>query len=191
MSAFRTLTLLFLLSAATCLSALEIPERSEVLAGYDRASVERRMSEKRLDSLEGLWVYPEERLMLAVERMDGGDLPDYRLVVVATENEAVDCGSIAGYMQSTADYGHLKIWLYSLVEDDLLTNPAACVGIVGNGMISVRQTKLKFRISANLTRFLPSIFGGIRVYPRIEKETVTPGFRKIWPGNDSPSPIVF
>ena len=65
-------------------SAFEVPERSETLAGYDRVSVEKRMSARRLGDLEGLWIYPEERMTFAVEQIpDDGGLPVYRIVVHA------------------------------------------------------------------------------------------------------------
>ena len=195
-------------------SAFEVPERSETLAGYDRESVEKRMSARRLGGLEGLWVYPEERMTFAVEQIpddgglpvyrivvtdvfrighDDGGLPVYRIVVTDSENVAIDCGSVAGYMQESADPKKLRLWFYSLVDArHCLAKPVECVATVtADGVIAIQRPKLKFRVSVNLTRFLPSLFGGLRIYPRMEKESIEPGMRKVWPVGDETVFVVF
>lgn len=175
-------------------SAFEVPERSETLAGYDRESVEKRMSARRLGDLEGLWVYPEERMTFAVEQIpDDGGLPVYRIVVTDSENVAIDCGSVAGYMQESADPKKLRLWFYSLVDArHCLAKPVECVATVtADGVIAIQRPKLKFRVSVNLTRFLPSLFGGLRIYPRMEKESIEQGMRKVWPVGDEAVFVVF
>ena len=153
-------------------SAFEVPERSETLAGYDRESVEKRMLEQIPD--------------------DGG-LPVYRIVVTDSENVAIDCGSVAGYMQESADPKKLRLWFYSLVDArHCLAKPVECVATVSaDGVIAIQRPKLKFRVSVNLTRFLPSLFGGLRIYPRMEKESIEPGMRKVWPVGDEAVFVVF
>lgn len=168
-------------------------DSSEVLAGYDRPSAMERMERRKLDDMEGLWHYPEERVTFAIERMEtGGDLPCYRIVVADADDQSVDCGSLAGYMQETAEPGKLRLWLYSERADNLLMKPVECVAeAVSDDMISIVRPKLKFGVSVNLMRFLPSLFGGVRIYPRVEKEGIDPGFRKIWPRKDKVQFVIF
>lgn len=190
---FRFCILHVLMLLAFQVRALGVPERAEVLAGYDRHTVEERMGARRLDGLEGLWSYPEERLTLAVERTDvGGGLPEYRLVVVESDDTSIDCGSVAGYMQCPAEPGKIRLWLYSLAEDGRLSNPVECVGNLSeDNAITIRRTKLKFHVSANLTRFLPTVFGGVRIYPRLKEEKIEPGMRKVWPAGANPDFVIF
>ena len=181
-----------IMTTALRLQAFEPAGRSEVLRGYDRLSVECRMSKLRLDSLEGIWYYPEEGLTLAIERLADGQLPRYRLVVVESENQSVDCGSVAGYMEATADRGKLRMWLYAYIEEDRLTHPVKCVGIMSDdGIVTIRKQRMKMRVSVNLSRFLPSVFGGVRIYPYVENEHIEPGMRKIWPSESGTHQIVF
>ena len=71
------------------------------------------------------------------------------------------------------------MWLYSVVDGDRLTSPVECVAELGNGSILIQKRRLKMHISVNLTRFLPSVFGGVRVYPQIQSTEITPGLHKI------------
>lgn len=169
------------------------PEESPVLPGCDRQSVEQRLLSQRIDSLEGIWYYPEERLTVAVERLaNGSKLPEYSVAVVDADDMSIACGTVAGYLQATAEPRKLRLWLYSVNDGGKLRNPVECVAeMTRNGMISIHRTKLKMRVSANLSRFLPSVFGGIRIYPHVETETINPGMRRIWPADERVQYVIF
>lgn len=176
------------------IKALEIPKKSSVLPEYHEEAVKTRLSQKTADRIEGLWYYPDEKLTLAIEKFDSDNKGVcYRLVVVDSENCAVDCGSIMGYMEQSASPEKLKMWLYSGITEDLLVNPVECVATVDDDFstILIDRPSVKLRFSINLTQFLPSIFKGVRMYPRYESEKIKPGFKKIMPEMQSPEPIYF
>lgn len=182
-----------LLSACSSL-AFEIPKRSSVLPGYNESAAKARLARNTSDRMEGLWYYPDEKLTLAIEKIDTGERGSYyRLTVVDADDCAVDCGSIMGYMEQSAMKSKLRLWLYSGLTDDLLVNPIECVATVDDeySTILIDRPSVKLRFSVNLTQFLPSIFRGLRVYPRYESEKIKPGFRKITSGSESSDLIYF
>ena len=189
----RSILMILWLTAAFSLTATDIAKTAPILPGYHRRAVEQRLQSRLLDDKEGIWYYPEEGLTLAIERDDDNNLRRYRLVVVESIDKAVDVGAVAGYMMESADPTRLRLWLYSEINcDDKLSSPVDCVAEISNkANVIIHKKKLKFRASINLTRFLPSIFGGLRLYPQLEKESIEPGMKKIWPTKKELTPIVF
>ena len=176
----RTLRILLLLSVLPALQSFTIPGNAPVLAGYDMESVKERQAQTIAGRLEGLWYYPDEHITLAIERMEN-EKGYYRLVAIETEDCAVDCGCVLGYMEESAENDKLRLWLYSGIAGDTLTRPVECVANVENGgnNITIDKPKIKMRLSMNIAQFFPTIFGRIRIYPRLEKPEIKPGFIKL------------
>lgn len=162
------------------LQAFTIPENAPVLKGYDPESVRQRHAANTTGKIDGLWYYPDEHITLAIESIEN-ERGFYRLVTVEAEDCAIDCGCVLGYMEESAEKGKLKLWLYSGITDDRLVRPIECVANIENGgsNITIDKPDVKIRMSMNIAQFLPSIFGRIRIYPRMEKPSVKPGFIKI------------
>lgn len=158
-------------------AAIEIPDTATVLPGYaSRIDASRRILDGATDNLTGLWNYPEEQMVVAIRKSSEFN---YQLIAVEAENEAIDCGTVIGYLTTTANKSKMRMWLYSVVDGDRLTSPVECVAELGDGSILIQKRRLKMHISVNLTRFLPSVFGGVRVYPQIKSTEITPGLHKI------------
>ena len=111
-----------LLSIIPLLQSFSIPDKAPVMKGYDLESVKERHKKAVNGRLEGLWYYPDEHMTLSIERIEN-ERGYYRVVAVEAEDCAVDCGSVIGYMEESAESGKLRLWLYSGIADDTLTRP--------------------------------------------------------------------
>lgn len=176
----KRLSAILLLSIIPLLQSFSIPDKAPVMKGYDLESVKERHKKTVNGRLEGLWYYPDEHMTLSIERIEN-ERGYYRIVAVEAEDCAVDCGSVIGYMEESAESGKLRLWLYSGIADDTLTRPIECVANVENNgnNIVIDKPEIKIRMSMNIAQFLPSIFGRIRIYPRLERSEIKPGFIKI------------
>lgn len=189
----RIILIMMTAYAATTAKASDVPSLSCVLPGYDRLSVEQRLDSRQLLPLEGLWVMPEEKMTVAIET-DGEEngLPTYRIVAVEAANAAIDCGLVIGYAQPSADPGKLRLWLYSEWENETPSSPRQCVGtLTGDRSITIARTKIGMRLSVNVMRFMPSVFGAFRLYPHVDKPTVNPGLFKTYPPEDTTPTLIF
>ena len=191
----RGVLLMVLVMVASVAAAFEVPEESAVLAGYDEATVKARFDGKVPATLEGLWYYPDERLTLVVERLEperGSRAEVYRLVVVDSEDSAINPGTVAGYAERAAQPDQLRLRLYSAVVEERLTMPIECLATVDDecNSIKVEKPKLQVRWSVNLARFLPSIFDGIRIYPHVDSPKAAAGFIRLRELN-AKNPIYF
>lgn len=180
----RGVLLIVFAFVATIAAAFDVPEESSVLAGYDEATVKARFTGTITSTLEGLWYYPDERLTLVVERIEperGSRAEVYRLVVVDSEDSAINPGTVAGYAERAAQPDQLRLRLYSAVVEERLTMPMECLATVDDecNSIKVEKPKLQIRWSVNLARFLPSIFDGIRIYPHIDSPKAAAGFVRL------------
>lgn len=176
--------------------AFDAPKKSEVLGGYHEDSVRIRLKQSASDMLEGLWYYPDEHLSFVIERLPTykeGKNVVYRLVVVDADDCAVDCGAVMGYMEKTAAKNQFKLWLYSGLVDDVPVYPVECVATVDDGFstVLIDRPDVKMRFSVNLARFLPSIFGGVRIYPKVDKPSAKPGFRRLDSEEPDLMPVYF
>lgn len=191
----KRIVIYLILAIATSFDALafSVPKKSEIVVGCHRFAAEKRLQSKLLDDIEGIWHYPDERLTLVVERIIDSPMATYRMAVVDSDNKALDRGLVVGYIQTTAQKNRLRLWLYSLSDDELLSHPVECIADIDkDGYIRIHKKKLKFRVSVNLSRFLPSVFGGVRIYPYIhDNESVNPGMVKIWPKNEAENVMIF
>lgn len=185
----RLIGIALLLLTALQAMAIEVPDTAAVLAGYaSRNEVETRLRSHVGDNIEGLWRYPEEGLVIAIEKISGSD---YRMVVVESDNECVDRGTVMGYLTATAKASKLRMWLYSAIDSDMLTMPEKCIAEFSDGTILIKRKELKVQLSVNLIRFLPTVFSGIRVYPHIERPKAEPGLHKIDLTNNAEGQLIF
>lgn len=185
----RLIGIALLLLTALQAMAVEVPDTAVVVAGYaSRNEVEARLRSRVGDNIEGLWRYPEEGLVIAIEKTSGSD---YRMVVVESDNECVDRGTVMGYLTTTAKASKLRMWLYSAIDSDMLTMPEKCIAEYSDGTILIKHKALKAQLSVNLIRFLPTVFSGIRVYPHIERPTAEPGLHKIDLTNNAAGQLIF
>lgn len=102
---------------------LELPSCSPVMDGYERDIVEARLRDEALHPVEGLWRFPGEGSVMAVERIDvprpAGETVDvYRMVAVSPADRAVRPGTLMGILVATARKNVYDCRLYTSATDD-------------------------------------------------------------------------
>lgn len=175
-----------------------IPSKSRIIkADYSESAVKARCQSMALQPVEGLWYYSEEKTSIMIERTDDtkdGYNAKYRIVYVDSDDYDLLPGTVMGYMEPSAENGKYVLWIFSEREVSTLFKPVKCVATLsadGESLTFVKPSvKLKFRM--NVARFLPTLFRGLSVIAEKGSETMSLGFRKIYPttSHDSENGVV-
>lgn len=190
-----TLRLFIVMALALCAGVVtahtKLPPQSVVLPGISEDSLQAIFDETDLQPLEGIWSYPEENMTLAIMRhsADTNDFA-YRIILVSSDDLDLLPGTVMGYIASTAVSAKFKLWLYSEKLHALLRSPIQCVATLNADASSLtfNPTHISAKLRLNITRFLPSLFKGISIYPEVNGDKPPVGFSKIYPaeGNGNP-----
>lgn len=145
--------------------APDVPATSLTLSGYeDTDSVRARMAASPLHIVEGLWRFPADGGLMAVERCDlGGEregASQYRLVVVDAANRILSPGTVMGYLWATAKRGVYEARIYTSVnrEGTQLCNPKYFTLTLDDQESRLSFRKHKTGVRLNLWRLLPFMF---------------------------------
>ncbi len=178
---------LSLLLALGCLASSKVPKRSTVLQGIDEQTMRERLAHTDLQPLEGVWQYPAEDMTVAIERYNGENNVQYRVIMLGSRDIGVLPGTVIGYIAPSATHDKYTLWLYCERDDSTLQHPVECVATLNSAASSLTfdQTQWRVRFRVNLARFLPSLFKGVSIIPRKEKETIPLGFNKVFPADNN------
>ncbi len=168
-----------------------IPPVSTIAGGYNRVdSVTSRMACRPLHSVEGVWVFPSEGTMMAIERPFEGEEREaeatiYRMVVVRAADPTLRPGTVMGWLTPTAKRGVFDCRIYTSTKPDGVTlcHPKNYTLTLtdSDSRLEIASYGTKFRF--NWWRLLPymyrylvtrqekspgNIYGCVRVYPAPE-----------------------
>lgn len=165
------------------------PAQSQVLPGYSFDEVKDRLASCPLQTVEGIWEYPDEMMTVAIEHFESPQFSKkikYRIVLLDSEDMSLLPGTVIGYIAESADNHKFELWLYGEQDGKRLLSPGKCVATLEDDGTSLifKQNSLKVRVRFNLTRFLPKLFRFISVSPYVEKEELPVGFSKVYPAYD-------
>lgn len=163
----------------------KMPAVSAVAEGYyDRDSVERRMRSLDLHHVEGIWEFPSDGTVVAIER-EAHDIGDgatsYLMVVIYSANRAIRPGTVMGRLAPTSQRHVYAAHLYTSDNGGgVLVNPKDfTVRLEDDGYLSLRKHQSTLRSS--WWRMLPYISRlGVRVY-RDEGRKDLDGCRRVFP----------
>ena len=165
----------------------KFPFRGEVLAGYDEDKARERCDAMDLQTIEGIWYYPDEDMTVMIERCDDSkplEYRDYRMVLVSSDDLSLLPGTVIGYCKPTVSAQVYKMWIYAEKKDSVLENLLMCkatVNAVGDE-ITVERSKVDLKVRVNFSRFLPRLLGGISVTTTgVDNVEVPEGLRKVYP----------
>ena len=180
------ITLLFII--ATGASAKnDLPEQSMILPDYNEQTAQERLLETDMQPIEGIWYYPNEDMTITIERWEPEPTHKigYRLILVASEDLELIPGTVIGYIEASAVDNKYQMWLYTERNKVTLCGPMVCVATLNKdaNTLTFDPPHWKVDVRVNFARFLPSIFRGVSVTPRIEKEKLPIGFKKIFPAD--------
>lgn len=166
-----------------------------VPVAYDIDMAKEICDELPLESVEGIWLYPEDRVSVMIlneNKGDSGSLPTYSISVVETTDAKLHPGERIGTLQATAQPNLYKIELATEKKNNLLLKPKACTATLskdGDSFIIKRQKSLlKGRLNLNLSRLLPGFWKmvslGVSSSGSSIQENLPIGMVKIYPSYD-------
>lgn len=165
----------------------KVPSHSEELRGYSMESQMAKFESLPIQSIEGIWEYPNEMMTVAVERFASPHISPriaYRIVLLESDDSELLPGTVVGYAAESVDRRKFELWIYSERNLKQLQSPVHCVATLSEEVLTfVPMKDFNMRVRVNLTRFLPTLFRGISVYPQVDEETLPVGFRRIYPAS--------
>lgn len=163
----------------------DIPAASQaVITEMDYRSVTARMAEAALHRVEGVWMFPGDGSLIAVERIPASDgSTEYVMAVVRASNRTLQPGTVIGRLWPTALRDTFEARLYTSASDDGETLSGAQTFTVNLTDSDSRLQILHHRkhIKLNWWTLLPYMFrrlvreidetprnldGCVRVYPQ-------------------------
>lgn len=167
----------------------EAPEIFDINQAFDYCN------EKGLNPIEGVWVYPEDKVTVLIsedEENTFSQLPKYYITVVRSEDCNLKPGDVLGTLTALAKPGAYKIELYSEKKNSLLMKPVSCLATLSNDeetlLIKSDKSKLKFRFNLNFNRLLTGFWKivstGITPDLNSQKTELPVGMVKIYPSYD-------
>lgn len=168
--------------------AENLPYSPPVIAGVNESSVRRYCDVNPLDKLEGLWVYPDDGVLLWIckveETTDISAKYPYQIIVVKSEDQYVSPGQVIGYMSITPDPEKFRMWLYSDVSHNKLIKPKECAATIMEDGYSLAFTSKERKIRINPLGLLPRLWRIVKMQTDNPVDKLPEGFVKVYPGYD-------
>lgn len=132
---------------------------------YDIDMAKEICNELPLENVEGVWVYPDDKVTVMILNENSGDrnsLPSYIISVVETSDSRLHPGDMIGRLYATPDENTFRIELSTEKYNDLLLKPKSVIANLskdGDSFTIKRQkAPLRGRINLNLNRLLPGFW---------------------------------
>lgn len=153
------------------LLAFSIPVFGQGLRrAYDTERAIEICSSLPLDNLEGVWLYPEDKVTVIILRKEdvSSSLPVYDISVVESDDTNLLPGEIIGNIESTAETSKYKITLFTERSGNILKNPKTCLASLSKDTDALilkgnNGKKFNLRINLNPTRLLPTFWRFVRI----------------------------
>ena len=138
------------------ISALFVPKQSHAKppVAYDIERAKEICSEYPLDNLEGVWLYPDDRvtvLILQNNKEKASGMPQYDIQVIDGEDCRIKPGDCIGTLTATPSANVYKIELFTEEKNHLLCKPESCLATLskeGESLI-IKKEKNPFRLRLN------------------------------------------
>lgn len=178
------------------LFAFSIPVFGQGLrTAYDIDQAIEICSSLPLDNLEGVWLYPEDKVTVIILRKENASssLPVYDISVVESDDTNLLPGEIIGSVESTAESSKYKITLFTERAGNILKDSRTCLASLSKDTDALilkgnHGKKFNLRINLNPTRLLPTFWRFVRISANSGNKSSsneTPvGMVKIYPSYD-------
>lgn len=184
----RIISVIILLIAA-------LPVFAQGVRAYDIDRAMEICSSLPLDNLEGVWLYPEDKVTVLILRKDNfsASLPVYEISVVESDDTNLLPGEVIGNIESTAESGKYKITLFTERTKNILQKSNSCTASLSKDTDALilkgnKSNKLKLRLNLNVTRLLPNFWRFVRISTNTgsnSSSSETPvGMVKLYPSYD-------
>ena len=163
---------------------------------YDMDMAKELCSQLPLESVEGIWIYPEDKVTVLI--LNNGDeekfsrLPSYTISVVETSDCRLHPGDKLGTLKATPTADVFSIELLTEKKNDLLLKPKSCLATLGKDgdtfIFKQSGKNLRGRLNINFNRLLPGfwkiISTGISSSGTGKNVSPSVGMVKIYPSYD-------
>ncbi|MDE7396582.1 MAG: hypothetical protein K2M98_02525 [Muribaculum sp.] len=156
---------------------LNLPSVSEVIPGYENTdSVKHRLLASGMHTIEGIWQFPDDGALIAVERTVGKQAnaaTRYHMVILWSPRRSVAPGTIMGIIAPTAKKGVYTTCIYtSTLGARQLTAPSSyTLKMTDENRFSITPDhSIKFK--ANLWRLIPYLSNTLAL--RVQTQDNTP-----------------
>lgn len=150
-------------AAIALFSALSVAGKSPVVCDVEAAK--ELLSSRAVDNVEGIWIYPEDNVTVLVMRapaLSSSAFAAYDITVLESDDCRMSPGEKIGELSATAQANTYQIELFTERKDGRLLKPHSCVATLskdGDALLLKREkSKMRFRISTNFNRLLPSFW---------------------------------
>lgn len=165
------------------------------LKAYDIDMAKEICSGLPLDNVEGIWVYPDDKVtVLILNDNTGGSnrLESYSITVVETSDASLHPGEEIGRLMATADEKTFRIELATEKNNELLLKPKSVMATLSKDgdtfLIKRQKSPIKGRLNFNFNRLLPGFWKivstGITTNGQGNSVQVPVGMVKIYPSYD-------
>ena len=178
------------------LSSLSYPfiTHSSTPVAYDIDKAKEICLERPLDNLEGIWIYPEDRVTVLILRKEQPEkissLPEYSIRVIEGEDCRLQPGVEIGTLGATPNTNTYKIELFTEEKNNILLKPQSCLATLskeGDSMIIKKdKSPFKLRLNLNFNRLLSGFWKIVSVGLNKNTQNTEPpvGMVKIFPSYD-------
>lgn len=148
-----------------------------------------------LDAVEGIWLYPEDNVIVMVLRKNNSNvssLMTYDISVIESDDCRMKPGEIIGNISATPEAKKYQMTLFTERNNDILQKSNSCLASLSKDEDALilkgnKSKKLNLRFNLNLTKLLPNFWKIVRISASSNKsESVNPpvGMVKIYPSYD-------
>lgn len=186
------LLLFFLLTGLTVKAKTTVESNSPV--AYDIDMAKEILDKKALDPLEGIWIYPDDKVSVMICRQEKHDskisFPKYDIRVIESEDCRLSPGDLIGMLESTPTSGQYKIELFTEKKKESLIKPQSILATLSKEedalTIKKEQPPLKTRLNLNFNRLLSGFWKIVSIGLSKNSQNVHPstGMIKIYPSYD-------
>lgn len=169
-----------------------MPCAGQTLPGYGCVDeVKTRLSTLTMRAIEGLWQFPANGTVIAVER-DDSDGTRFRIVAIESPYLTMEEGELLGYATSTAKRNVFEAKLRSLKADgsarkNIIGKEADFTLTLDDDALVFKPVKKGFKVSWNWWRMFPYMFR-VRVDKVDEKPAGLEGAVRLWPRSTTVPP---
>ena len=169
---------------------------ADPVVAYDIDEAKEICDNLPLDPVEGIWLYPEDKVTVLIlsgnDGMEQHSLLKYTISIIESSDTRLSPGEILGYLQATPEAKTYKIELLTERKNELLLKPKSCIATLSADkdvfIIKRQNSGLKGRLNLNLNRLLPGFWkivsAGISSSGNNNKKEVPVGMIKLHPSYD-------
>lgn len=169
------------------LASLHRPAAAQRPAFADPAAVMEWCDTTVLHPVEGLWIYPEDNVTVAVachDRTPPNPHTSYDITVVATPDCSLSPGECIGRLVPTVSPTHFRLELFTRRERQSLSSLTGCAAILSDKgtVIQVERPAVKLRF--NLFTVLPRFWRLVRASLKNPAGELPEGMVRLYPSCD-------